>query len=264
MAEVERESMEVDVLFVGAGPGTLAAALHLMKSVEAHNANAAKHGGKTDRAAERARDREGRRRLGDHSLSGAVMNPKAIHELMPDFVEQGFPTEYVCDDASFYMFFRTGTIKSPICPPNFQKKGYHVASLSNVVKWLGEKCEAAGIDIYPGFAARPDPDRGRARRRRAHRRHGRRQARQAEGELPAGHGHLRQGHGARRRRARHAHEAADRALRPRRAESADLRDGRQGDLARSSRRSTCPGRVVHGIAVSRDPDARSTACGSTT
>ncbi len=90
--------------------------------------------------------------LGDHSLSGAVINPKAIAELMPDFMEQGFPTEYVCDDASFYMFFRSFTIKSPICPPNFQKTGYHVASLSNVVKWLGTKCEEAGIEIYPGFA----------------------------------------------------------------------------------------------------------------
>jgi electron-transferring-flavoprotein dehydrogenase len=151
MAEVERESLEVDVLFVGAGPGTLASALHLVKSVEAYNAQAAKNGGKTidpptvlviEKAAG----------LGDHSLSGSVINPKAIQELMPDFLEQGFPTEYICDDASFYLFFRSFTVKSPICPPNFQKKGYHVASLSNVVKWLGEKCEAAGIEIYPGFA----------------------------------------------------------------------------------------------------------------
>jgi electron-transferring-flavoprotein dehydrogenase len=151
MAEVERESLEVDVLFVGAGPGTLASALHLVKSVEAYNANAAKHGGKTiDPPSVLVIEKSAG--LGDHSLSGSVINPKAIAELMPDFLEQGFPTEYVCDDASFYMFFRSFTIKSPICPPNFQKKGYHVASLSNVVKWLGEKCEAAGIDIYPGFA----------------------------------------------------------------------------------------------------------------
>jgi electron-transferring-flavoprotein dehydrogenase len=151
MAEVERESLEVDVLFVGAGPGTLASALHLVKSVEAYNANAAKHGRKTiDPPSVLVIEKSAG--LGDHSLSGSVVNPKAIQELMPDFVEQGFPTEYVCDDASFYMFFRSFTIKSPICPPNFQKKGYHVASLSNVVKWLGEKCEAAGIDIYPGFA----------------------------------------------------------------------------------------------------------------
>ncbi|MCU0669709.1 MAG: electron transfer flavoprotein-ubiquinone oxidoreductase [Myxococcota bacterium] len=151
MSQVERESLEVDVLFVGAGPGTLAAALHLSNQVEAHNAKAAKNGGKTIEmpsilVIEKSAS------VGDHSLSGSVINTKAIAELMPDFQEQGFPTEYVCDDASFYMFFRSFTIKSPVCPPNFQKKGYHVASLSNVVKWLAEKCEAKGIDIYPGFA----------------------------------------------------------------------------------------------------------------
>ncbi len=151
MAEVERESLEVDVLFVGAGPATLVSALHLSRQVAAYNANAEKTGGKaievpTILVIEKSAG------LGDHSLSGSVINPKAIAELMPDFVEQGFPTEYVCDDASFYMFFRSFTIKSPICPPNFQKTGYHVASLSNVVKWLGTKCEEAGIEIYPGFA----------------------------------------------------------------------------------------------------------------
>ena len=151
MAQVERESLEVDVLFVGAGPGNLAAAYHLINQVEAHNAKAAKNGGKTIETPsilviEKAAS------IGDHSLSGSVINTKAIQELMPDFQEQGFPTEYVCNDASFYMFFRSFTIKSPVCPPNFQKKGYHVASLSNVTKWLAEKCEAKGIEIYPGFA----------------------------------------------------------------------------------------------------------------
>jgi len=151
MSQVERESLEVDVLVVGAGPGTLAAALHLSNQVEAHNAKAAKNGGKTIEmpsilVIEKSAS------VGDHSLSGSVINTKAIAEVMPDFQEQGFPTEYVCNDASFYMFFRSFTIKSPVCPPNFQKKGYHVASLSNVVKWLAEKCEAKGIDIYPGFA----------------------------------------------------------------------------------------------------------------
>jgi electron-transferring-flavoprotein dehydrogenase len=151
MSENERESLEVDVLYVGAGPGTLASALHLMRSIDRHNEQAARTGAPTlekpsvlviEKAAA----------VGDHALSGAVINPKAIAELMPDFTEQGFPTEYVCEDALFYMFFRSFTIRSPICPPNFQKKGYHVASLSNVTKWLAEKCEAAGVDIYPGFA----------------------------------------------------------------------------------------------------------------
>src|SRR5690606_33634015 len=142
MGEIERESLEVDVLYVGAGPATLASALHLMRSIDRYNEEAAK---------------AGRPALEKPTVlviekAAAVGNPKALAELMPDFQEQGFPTEYVCDDASFYMFFRSFTIKSPICPPNFQKKGYHVASLSNVTKWLAEKCEAAGVEIYPGFA----------------------------------------------------------------------------------------------------------------
>src|SRR5690606_7735950 len=64
-----------------------------------------------------------------------------------------FPIEYTCTHDYFWMFTRKGTIKSPITPPMFQKKGYHVVSLSNVVKWLASKCEELGIEIYPGFAA---------------------------------------------------------------------------------------------------------------
>ncbi|MFP6565178.1 MAG: electron transfer flavoprotein-ubiquinone oxidoreductase [Myxococcota bacterium] len=150
--EIERESMEVDVLYVGAGPANLASAYHLMKQVEAHNASAEKNGlppleVPTVLILEKAAS------VGDHQLSGAVVNPRAIRELMPDFVEQGFPTEHICTDAYFYAFTRSMTIKSPITPPMFQKKGYHVASVSNIAKWLAEKCEALGIEIYPGFAA---------------------------------------------------------------------------------------------------------------
>jgi electron-transferring-flavoprotein dehydrogenase len=142
--------MEVDVLFVGAGPATLASALHLMNQVEAYN-----------RAAEAARRPpieppsvlvlEKGASVGDHMLSGAVMNPKALRELVPDFEAQGFPTEYVCTYAGFWMFHPKGKLSLP-APPNFRKKGYHVVSLSNVAKWLAARTEAAGVDIYPGFA----------------------------------------------------------------------------------------------------------------
>src|SRR5512145_3138447 len=106
MSQVERESLEVDVLFVGAGPGTLAAAYHLVNQVEAYNAHAAKNGGKTiDPPSILVIEKSAS--VGDHALSGSVINPKAIAELIPDFQAQGFPTEYICDDASFYMFFRS-------------------------------------------------------------------------------------------------------------------------------------------------------------
>jgi electron-transferring-flavoprotein dehydrogenase len=148
---VERESMEVDVLFVGAGPATLASALHLVNQVKAHNARVEREGGDPIEPPTVLVIEKGAA-VGDHLLSGAVMNPKGIQELVPDFVAQGFPTEYVCDDAAFWMYTRKLAVRSPITPPNFQKKGYHVVSLSNVAKWLAERCEAAGIDLYAGFA----------------------------------------------------------------------------------------------------------------
>jgi len=152
MTQPERESMEVDVLFVGAGPATLASAYHLMKRVEAHNEACARTGEvpiepPSILVIEKAAG------VGDHQLSGGVMNPRAIEELMPDYLEQGFPIEYTCTKDYFWLFTRKGTIKSPITPPMFQKKGYHVVSLSNVVKWLAAKCEEVGVEIYPGFAA---------------------------------------------------------------------------------------------------------------
>jgi electron-transferring-flavoprotein dehydrogenase len=90
--------------------------------------------------------------VGDHMLSGAVMNPRAIRELVPDFEAQGFPTEHVCDYAGFWVFHPKGKLSVPIVPPNFQKKGYHVVSLNKVARWLGERAEAAGVEVYPGFA----------------------------------------------------------------------------------------------------------------
>jgi electron-transferring-flavoprotein dehydrogenase len=151
MSQPERESMEVDVLFVGAGPATLASAYHLVKQVEAYNRKAEASGGEpieppTVLVIEKSAG------VGDHMLSGAVINPRGLRELMPDYAEQGFPEEYTCSDASFYLFSKRLALRAPVTPPNFAKKGYHVASLSNVAKWLSAKCEEAGIEIYPGFA----------------------------------------------------------------------------------------------------------------
>jgi electron-transferring-flavoprotein dehydrogenase len=151
MSEPERETMEVDVLFVGAGPATLASAYHLMKEVERHNEQAEANGQSpieppTVLVIEKSAG------IGDHQLSGGVMNPRAIKELIPDFAEQGFPTEYICDDSQFMAFLPGMAVKSPVVPPNFRKNGYHIVSLSDVAKWLGEKCEEVGVEIYPGFA----------------------------------------------------------------------------------------------------------------
>jgi electron-transferring-flavoprotein dehydrogenase len=147
---IERESMEVDVLFIGAGPATLASAIHLMNQVESFN-KAAEASGTPTIEPPSVLVLEKSAGVGDHMLSGGVMNPKALSELVPDFQDQGFPTEYVCNYAGFWVFHPKGKLSLP-APPNFRKKGYHVVSLNKVAQWLGERAEAAGVDIYPGFA----------------------------------------------------------------------------------------------------------------
>jgi electron-transferring-flavoprotein dehydrogenase len=149
--DIERESMEVDVLYVGAGPATLASAIHLMSQVESWN-RAAEQAGRPTLEPPTVLVLEKSAAIGDHMLSGAVMNPRAIRELVPEFEAEGFPTEYVCDYAGFWLFHPRGKLSVPVVPPNFRKKGYHVVSLNRVAKWLGERAEAAGVDIYPGFA----------------------------------------------------------------------------------------------------------------
>ncbi len=151
MSEIERENMEVDVLFVGAGPASLAAAIHLMSEIESHN-KTAEAAGRQPIEPPSILVLEKSAAIGDHMLSGACMNPKGISELVPDFQEQGFPTEYVCNYAGFWIFHPKGKIRLPV-PPNFRKKGYHVVSLNKVAKWMGERAENAGVEIYPGFAA---------------------------------------------------------------------------------------------------------------
>jgi len=148
---IERESMEVDVLYVGAGPATLASAIHLMREVEAFN-RAAEAAHRTPIEPPTVLVLEKGAEVGDHMLSGAVMNPKALKELFPGFADEGFPTEYVCDYAGFWLFHPKGKINVPVVPPNFRKKGYHVVSLNKVAKWLAERAEAAGAEVYPGFA----------------------------------------------------------------------------------------------------------------
>jgi electron-transferring-flavoprotein dehydrogenase len=142
MSARDRETLEIDVLFVGAGPATLASAYHLVETCAARGLEAP-----SMLVIEKGAE------VGDHLLSGAVINPRAIQELMPDFVAQGFPTEYVCTRDMSYVFAGPAAIRLPVNLPFFRKKGYHVASLSNVGKWLAKKCEEKGIAVYAGFAA---------------------------------------------------------------------------------------------------------------
>jgi len=143
---VQREQLEADVLIVGAGPAGLACALHLANLIKAHNAS----GTKPELSAENIYVLEKGRELGAHQLSGAIMNPKALAELVPDF-EKSAPLDTPVTDSAALFFTEKSSFRLPITPPPFVNTGNYVVSLSKLVKWLGEKVEAAGVNVFKEF-----------------------------------------------------------------------------------------------------------------
>ena len=138
--EETREALEFDVLFVGGGPANLAGAIHLM--------NLAQQAGKEIEVCliEKAES------IGSHSLSGAIMDPVALKELMPDYLDKGCPIEVAeCRDEFFYLT-HTGKFKVPYTPGYMHNDGCHIVSLSKYCAWLGEQAEALGVMVFPGFA----------------------------------------------------------------------------------------------------------------
>jgi len=149
---MERESLEMDVVFVGAGPANLSGALHLARLVKEHNEAVAsgKREGKSLGELEIGVIEKGSS-VGSHILSGAVMDPRALRELIPDFLEQGAPFESPVKEDEFLYLTRMRSIRSPITPPPLKNHGYYIVSLNKLVAWLGEQCEAAGVNIFPEF-----------------------------------------------------------------------------------------------------------------
>src|SRR5437867_3720915 len=149
---MERESLEMDVVFVGAGPANLSGALHLARLVNEHNeaVNSGNREGKSLGEIQIAVIEKGSS-VGAHMLSGAVMDPRGLAELMPDFVEQGAPLESPVKEDHFLYLTRKHAIRSPITPPPLKNHGYYIVSLNRLTAWLGEKCEQAGVNIFPEF-----------------------------------------------------------------------------------------------------------------
>src|SRR5215204_1270259 len=149
---MERESIEMDVLFVGAGPASLAGALHLARLVGEHN-EAVEKGTRRGKALGEIQIAviEKGSTVGAHILSGAVMDPKALKELIPDFLEQGAPVESPVREDYFLYLTKNRAIRSLITPPPLKNHGYYIVSLNRLTAWLGEKCEEAGVNIFPEF-----------------------------------------------------------------------------------------------------------------
>ena len=149
---MERESLEMDVVFVGAGPANLSGALHLARLVARHDEEVAggRRQGKPLGEVQIAVIEKGAA-VGSHILSGAVMDPKALRELVPDFEAQGAPLESPVTEDYFYYLTKNRAIKSPVTPPPLKNHGYYVISLNKLTAWLGEKCEEAGVNIFPEF-----------------------------------------------------------------------------------------------------------------
>ncbi|HUD71345.1 MAG TPA: electron transfer flavoprotein-ubiquinone oxidoreductase [Dongiaceae bacterium] len=151
MAEAQREELEVDVLFVGGGPAGLAGAIRLRQLLAAHN-ETAKAAGKPPLELSIALIDKGRE-IGSHALSGAVIDPRGLAELIPDFLAAGCPLEAPVADDAVWFLTKKHRFALPIVPPPLRNHGNYVASLGKVVRWLATRAEAAGVDLFPGFAA---------------------------------------------------------------------------------------------------------------
>src|SRR5205809_2338737 len=132
----ERESLEVDVLVVGGGPAGLAAAYHLRQLNKDLSIAVLEKG----------------KEIGAHIISGAVMDPRGIDELMPDWKQRGGPIENPVEEDHVLFLTKNRKFGLPIIPPPLQNHGNYVISLNKFTRWFGEQVEKSGVDMFAGFA----------------------------------------------------------------------------------------------------------------
>src|SRR5512140_548970 len=144
---VERPQMEADVVIVGGGPAGMACGLRLSQLIDAHNS--ANPGAQLSK--ENIYVLEKAREVGQHCLSGALLDPRSMRELLPGF-EKEAPLDAEVKKEGVYFLTEKGKIKSPITPPPLRDHGNYVISLNRLVKWLGGKVEETGITVFTGFA----------------------------------------------------------------------------------------------------------------
>ena len=146
---IERERLDAEVLIIGAGPGGLACALHLANLIEKHT-EAKKS---PELSAENIYVLEKAREIGAHQLSGAIMDPRGLRELVPDFEKSAPLDTPITGDAAYY-FTEKSSWKFPITPPPLAQHGNYIVSLNKLVKWLGGLVEKKGVNLFTQFAGK--------------------------------------------------------------------------------------------------------------
>ena len=139
MNDIQREAMDYDVVIVGAGPAGLAAAIRVKQLSPETSVCVLEKGSE----------------VGAHILSGAVIDPIALNELIPDWKDKGAPLNTPVTEDRFYVLGKGGALRMPnaMMPPLMNNHGNYAVSLGNVCRWLAQQAEALGVEIYPGFAA---------------------------------------------------------------------------------------------------------------